>query len=353
MANTVTNQWEELTFEFSGVIGDPVNTDITALVIFPDFDARTQDNVIYFDDVTFSDGSGGGTGGGGGAAEVDFETAGTGAGFTWTVFENDDNPPLEIIANPDATGANTSATVAQFTARQAGQPFAGTITTDLPTFTLDASNAIVTIKVWKSVISDVGIKFENATQGSTGEIRVANTVTNQWEELTFDFSGVIGDPNNTDITGLVIFPDFDARTQDNVVYFDDIDLSDGSGGGTGGGGATSFDFESGTPVFSDFDGGMATVIANPDVSGINTSAQVGQMLKFPGEVFGGSKLELTPPLEFTGGTVTMKVWSKTFMAPARSRALLRMSSGTSANSCRSASATSSGTRPGSRYSERL
>ena len=110
------------------------------------------------------------------------------------------------------------------TARAGGQPFAGAVTTDLPTFTLDSSNAVVKVMVWKTVISDVGIKFEDAMQGSTGEIRVANTVTNQWEELTFDFTGVIGNPVNTDITGLVIFPDFDddGRGQDNVVYFDNI-----------------------------------------------------------------------------------------------------------------------------------
>ena len=226
VANTVTDQWEELTFDFSGVIGDPVNTDITALVIFPDFDARTQENVIYFDDISFE-----AVPAAGGLGPVDFESAATGAGFTWNVFENGDNPPLAIIDNPDATGANTSARVAQFTARQAGQPFAGTITSDLPTFTLDATNAIVKILVWKPVISDVGIKFENGTGGSTGEIKVANTVTNQWEELTFDFSGVIGDPNNTDITGLVVFPDFDARTQENVVYFDSISFSATGGGG--------------------------------------------------------------------------------------------------------------------------
>ncbi|MEZ4688605.1 MAG: hypothetical protein R3B47_21835, partial [Bacteroidia bacterium] len=55
---------------------------------------------------------------------VDFEPNGNGASWTWTVFENDSNPPLEIVANPDQTGANTSATVAKFTALATGQPFA-------------------------------------------------------------------------------------------------------------------------------------------------------------------------------------------------------------------------------------
>jgi len=95
---------------------------------------------------------------------------------------------------------------------------------DLPTFTLDESNAIVKIMVWKSVVSDVGIKFEQG-QASTGEIKVANTLVDQWEELTFDFSGKIGEPSSSDITGFVVFPDFGARAQDNVIYFDNITFS--------------------------------------------------------------------------------------------------------------------------------
>jgi hypothetical protein len=51
--------------------------------------------------------------------------AANGANWTWAVFENATNPPLEIIANPDPSGINTSATVAKFTALAAGNPWAG------------------------------------------------------------------------------------------------------------------------------------------------------------------------------------------------------------------------------------
>lgn len=37
-------------------------------------------------------------------APVDFETGGNGAGWTWTVFENGGNLPLEIIPNPVSGG---------------------------------------------------------------------------------------------------------------------------------------------------------------------------------------------------------------------------------------------------------
>ena len=93
---------------------------------------------------------------------IDFESGGFGAAWTWTVFENNTNPPVEIIPNPDMSGANTSATVAKFTALQTGQPYAGCESlhgSDIGTFTLDATNSTVKIMVWKSVISDVGIKF--------------------------------------------------------------------------------------------------------------------------------------------------------------------------------------------------
>ncbi|HJM46592.1 MAG TPA: hypothetical protein QGH56_02075, partial [Candidatus Marinimicrobia bacterium] len=122
---------------------------------------------------------------------IDFETGGYGATWTWTVFENGSNPSLEIVTNPNTGGINSSATVAKFTALQAGQPWAGCESlhgSDIGTFSLDATNSTLKIMVYKPVISDVGLKFVIPTGGSLGEIKVANTVTNAWEELTFDFS---------------------------------------------------------------------------------------------------------------------------------------------------------------------
>lgn len=154
---------------------------------------------------------------------IDFESAGFGSGWTWTVFENDNNPVLEIITNPDQSGANTSATVAKFSARVNGQPFAGCETqhgSGIGSFTLDSATSTVKIMVWKSVISDVGIKLVEASSASLGEIKVANTLTNQWEELEFDFSAMEG----VEYDQLVIFPDFDlgGRAADNICYFDNV-----------------------------------------------------------------------------------------------------------------------------------
>ena len=154
---------------------------------------------------------------------VDFETDGNGANWNWKVFENDSDPALEIVDNPDKSGINTSCTVAKFTALQAGKPFAGCETlhgSDIGEFTIGETNKIIKIMVWKSVISDVGIKLVRSDNWSLGEIKIPNTKTNEWEVITFDFSAHVGNTYDQ----IVIFPDFDnsGRSQDNVIYFDNV-----------------------------------------------------------------------------------------------------------------------------------
>lgn len=154
---------------------------------------------------------------------IDFEDGGFGADWTWTVFENDANPPLEIIANPDMSGINTSARVAKFTALQTGNPWAGCESlhgADIGSFVIDATNSTIRIMVWKSTISDVGIKLVTATGWAKPELKVANTKINEWEQLTFDFSTV--DHENMTYDQIVIFPDFIARNSDEVIYFDNV-----------------------------------------------------------------------------------------------------------------------------------
>ncbi len=154
----------------------------------------------------------------------DFEAGGLGGDFTWAVFENDDNPALAFVANPASSSVNDSAISAMFTARVGGQPWAGTETNgETPAFTMDATNSIVKIMVYKSVISDVGLKF-SVGAAAQPEIKVANTKINEWEELTFDFTSRIGMAETIGITSIIVFPDFnlDGRSADNESYFDNI-----------------------------------------------------------------------------------------------------------------------------------
>jgi len=153
---------------------------------------------------------------------IDFESTGFGANFTWTVFENNGITSLSVIQNPDPTGINTSATVASIPISQLGAPWAGCETqhgSDIGSWTISSSNHIIRIMVWKSVISDVGIKLVKPDGWSLGEIKKSNTVTGAWEQLEFDFTAHIGQTYDQ----IVIFPDFiNGRTSDHVVYFDNV-----------------------------------------------------------------------------------------------------------------------------------
>ncbi len=156
---------------------------------------------------------------------IDFEQGGYGANWNWTTFGNQTNLPLEIVTNPDSSSINPSSTVAKFTALQAGDPWAGveSMHGEIGSFSFDNTNCIVKIMVWKSVISPVGIKFVDPGNAAQPEIKVSNTLINQWEELTFDFSSRIGVyPVTKD--QIVIYPDYNlsGRTQDNIIYFDNV-----------------------------------------------------------------------------------------------------------------------------------
>ena len=157
---------------------------------------------------------------------IDFETGGYGANWTWTVFENSENPPaLEIVSNPNSSGINTSSTVAKFTALSSGAAYAGCESqhgSDIGSFKFDSNNSIVKIMVYKTVISDVGLKFVESDGEAQPEVKVANTKTNEWEELTFNLSGSIGKGKTGIIDQIVIFPDFKDRSSDHIIYFDNI-----------------------------------------------------------------------------------------------------------------------------------
>jgi len=81
---------------------------------------------------------------------------------------------------------------------------------------------------------------------------------------------------------------------------------------TGFGQSLPIDFEGDilTGDFNDFNGGTATVLANPSVSGINTSPTVARIIRNGGAVFAGSKIILTENLDFSVETVlSMKVYT--------------------------------------------
>jgi hypothetical protein len=228
------------------------------------------------------------------------------------VFENADNPPLEFVANPDPSGINTSAMVAKFTARDTNAgaaPYAGLESQhggNIGTFDLTSENALVNIMVYKTKISDVGIKFATPSGGALPEIKVANTLINQWELITIDFSSYIGLGETTGLDQIIVFPDFINRTADDIIYFDNItfgipvlnpiDLP------------ITFEDDQ-TPTFSDFNGSSTLLIPNPDASGANTSATVAQNTVPANAAFAGVNFQVDNIDITTDKVFSLSVWS--------------------------------------------
>ena len=228
-----------------------------------------------------------------------------------------------VIANPDISGINTSDSVAQMQ-KFPDEVFGGT-KFDLVDPIDFVNGEAYTVKVWSSRNVAVSFKLEeigNPGGGRTTDVSYKGSGT--WEKLCFDFTGQTASIPNPPVTAVTIFFDLGvlgmADTDPNnwTFFYDDITQVAGcdSGGGPGGG-ALSFpvDFE-GDPANLDFGmgggfgGGVSTVIANPDISGINMSGQVVKMQKFAGEVFGGSTLALGSDIEFAEGEAfTVKIWA--------------------------------------------
>ena len=296
---TVANAWEILTFDFSTVSIDTSATFVQAIIFF-NFNNAGADRTYFWDDVTFGAAVTPTSGG------ADFEPAG--APYTFGDFGGG---AVTVIANPQITGINTSATVGQMQ-KFAGEVFGGSTLT-LPGEVDFSNSSVFTMKVFAQRAVPVLFKLE----GLNVERSVTHTGSG-WEELSFDFAGDTG-PGVTQVTlifDLGVNGDAGGDPDNWTFLFDDIVTPIGSGGTGGDGGDDSAfsatDFEpAGAPyTFGDFGGGVVTVIDNSQSSGINTSATVGQMQKFAGEVFGGSTLTLNGEVDFSdSSTFTMKVFA--------------------------------------------
>jgi uncharacterized protein involved in high-affinity Fe2+ transport len=301
---TVAGDWETLTFDFANQAAGTAAFDPAAsydkIVIFFNFGvdgATAGAQTFYFDDIDV---------GSGGSAPTFNPVTFDDPAITYALRGFNGAEDSTVVVDPtDATN-----NVAQVNRAADAATFAGTVVSTGPNETidvipLDAANTTMTVRVWSPVAGiQVRLKIENSADPAISvETEATTTVASDWETLTFDFANQAAgtaafDPAAT-YDRPVIFFNFGvdgATAGAQTFYFDDIDV--GSGGGGGGSASSSQDFESGPVTFLDFGGGLAAAVPNPDVSGLNNSATVGQMQKFAGEIFGGSTLDL-------GGSVAL------------------------------------------------
>jgi hypothetical protein len=191
--------------------------------------------------------------------------------------------------------------------KNGGQPWGGSFLTLSANIDF-STNKIFRMKVFSPRVgARVLLKVENSANGSINfEKEVATTVANAWEDMVFDYRAINAAQNYNRI--VIIFDngtvgDGSANftfLMDDIRLVNSLPLS------------LPLDFESTSTNYNwiDFDGGNATVVNNPQVNGINTSARVGRMIKNAGQPWGGSFLTLNQPMDFSTNKVfRMKVFS--------------------------------------------
>jgi hypothetical protein len=284
---TVANAWEELSFDFSAV---DLNNDYQKVVLFFDFGNVGDDAIYYFDDISlkFADAPSS-------SPVQDFE----GEAPVFTAFGN---AAIEVVANPGQSGLNTTAKTAMLTKAAGAETWAGAFF-EVPVLDLDTYSNIK-VKTWspKSGIV-VKLKLENADASIVHEVDITNTTANAWEELTYDFSGAPA----ADYVKIVMFFDFGNAGDGSAYYYDEIVLAnEGSESQSMG----FQDFEGEAPVFTDFGNAATEVVANPDMSGVNTTANVAKQTKpggaetWAGSFFGVDALDLA-----NYSKIKVKTWS--------------------------------------------
>jgi hypothetical protein len=220
--NITANGWVEYVVDFS----DQAMEDHARLAIFFNAGQTPSESVSYFiDDVEWKRANYSG-------CIADNESPNTTISnflyFANGHIEQEDGQ-LYIVDNPAPGGINTSSKVGQFTKASDSDPWAGAYA--LLGAPMDfGETKIAKAKVWMTHIGNFAIKLENSATGADNiELPVANTLTEEWEELTFDFSSI---PDDAQFQTLTVFFDLliDATGEDVTSFFDDIVIGDYSCG---------------------------------------------------------------------------------------------------------------------------
>jgi hypothetical protein len=287
--NTLSNQWEEMTFDFSGI---DIGQSYQKVVIFFDFGNPGDGSAFYFDDIKLVPGITPPS-----SMIENFE----GEPPVFTSFGN--IAAIEVVANPDQSGVNITANAARLTKTAGSETWAGAFF--LTASPLDFVNySKVMVRTWSPTSGKVvKLKLEDQDAVVTHEVDVVNAVAGAWEELLFDFS----EAPAADYVRIVIFFDFGNPGDGAEYYFDEIELASDGGPSV----AIFEDFEGEAPSFTSF-GNIAAIeiLGNPDPTGANTTATVASLTKTSGsETWAGAYFEVGTPLDLANmPKINVKTW---------------------------------------------
>jgi len=230
-------------------------------------------------------------------------------------FLGDPNIPT-VVANPDISGINTSAGVAEWL-RAAGSQWTHVYT--IVGGTIDFSTGTTfQLKVYSPIACEVLFKLEASSNPAISTEVMGNVTTpNAWQLITYDFTGAASGTYDK----VVIFFDF-ATTTENTFYFDDVIGPEYSGGGVGVPVTlpVTFDDPDVNYGLTDFGGNSSEIIVDPtdDANKVAKTIKTESAELWAGTTVGGV-VGFPTPIPFAEGSTIMsvKVWSPAAGTPIR------------------------------------
>ena len=301
---TLANAWEDLAFDYSAI-----NTANSYQKIVLIFDLGTAGDgsanfTFLFDDIRLTNSLP--------SLFLTLPVTFDDAGVTYSTTDFGNNQTVNAVDPTNATNKVKKTTKPNGAETWAGTTLSPGFATALP-FTASATQ--MSVRVYSPAAGiHIRLKVEDRNDNTHSvETEAITTAANTWETLVFDFanqaSGTAALNLSYTFNLASIFFDFGNAGNGKIFYWDDVKFLPATVAGVG----LPLDFQSTTLTytFTGFGNASATVINNPDASGINTSSKVGALTKASGaEVWAGSFIELAAPIDFSSFTkIKMKVWS--------------------------------------------
>jgi hypothetical protein len=206
---TVANAWEELIFDFTGVVS---SNNYQKIVLFYDFGNAGTGSTYYFDNIELTAGVP--------VLELPLNFENSQLNYSFTNFGN---ATTTVIANPNSNGINTSSKVGSLVKANGSPNWAGSFI-ELNAPINFSSMQKIKMKVWSPQSGIIAkMKLENLANANINIERDATvTLANGWQEVTFDFTGIV---NANAYQRVVVFFDFANAGTGATYYFDDITQS--------------------------------------------------------------------------------------------------------------------------------
>ncbi len=296
---TVSGTWETLEWVF---VGTPNNlNEIVFMFDYGNTGDGTNNSTFYFDDIEQVSGP---TAPVPTSLPIDFET-----GVVDTDFLNFSGAIANVVPNPQINSNNPSATVCQVV-RDGGEYWAGSKIFIDNTINL-STEWHISMKIYTTAPIGTRIKLELENINGRTNLDYLTTVSGEWEVASWNFHGQANDYDRLQI--MFDFGNVGDGTSTSTFLFDDVQQVVGPA--IPNPIATSFpiDFETSvvTSDFTNFSGGIASVIPNPQIDSNNASTVVGQFVRSGGAPWAQSKIALTDFIMnmSTNGTISMKVFT--------------------------------------------